>query len=420
MTVMEIIQTSSTLMLDAVTELYSAILRRPALATTIALNLFGLLLHRYLNSPWRKLPPGPTGYPLLGSAPKLLDASWLYNECPKLGEIVYLNAAGQPMFILNSQKAAAELLDRRAAVYSGRPRLIVGHELMCGGLFFAFEPHNDRWRRQRRVVHEGFNKSAASRFHSAEVEDVIRLATSLIQNPSAFRSLYHTYACSVVLSVTYDRPLRGGPGDEVLRTRIDDFVHLDQAALQVGAHYVELIPWMVYLPSWMAKWKRDALKQYEETTSFFFGLMDDVETRMKEGTARPCLTTTLVQEGERFQVSRLEAAWSAGVMYSAGSDTTSNVLDWWTLAMVAFPDAQKKAQAELEAVVGRGPAVDDVDCENEWATTVVEKMIIYSSIYSSRPTQSLEDSDIRSPVMQNKRTLCTYDAGETAFLNWIA
>ncbi|VDC00765.1 unnamed protein product [Peniophora sp. CBMAI 1063] len=352
--VMETLRTSSTLVLNAVMELYSATLRRPTLATTIALNLFGLLLYRFLNSPWRKLPPGPTGYPLLGSALKLLDASWLYNECPKLGEIVYLNVAGQPTFILNSQKAAAELLDRRAAVYSGRPRLIVGHELMSGGLFFAFEPHNDRWRRQRRVVHEGFNKSAASRFQSAEVEDVVRLAASLVEDSSSFRSLYHTCACSVVLSVTYDRPLRGGPEHEALRARIDDFVHRNQAALQVGAHYVELVPWMLYLPSWMAKWKRDALKMYEETSAFFLGLVDDVETRVNEGTARPCLTTTLVQEGERFQVSRLEAAWSAGVMYAAGSDTTSNLLEWWTLAMVAFPNVQKKAQAELDAVVGRG------------------------------------------------------------------
>ncbi|KZV74588.1 cytochrome P450 [Peniophora sp. CONT] len=30
------------------------------------------------------------------------------------------------------------------------------------------------------------------------------------------------------------------------------------------------------------------------------------------------------------------------------------MLQWWTLAMVAFPDVQKHAQAELDAVVGRG------------------------------------------------------------------
>ena len=37
----------------------------------------------------------------------------------------------------------------------------------------------------------------------------------------------------------------------------------------------------------------------------------------------------------------------------AGSETTSTTLMWWMLAMIAFPEAQRKAQAELDAVVGR-------------------------------------------------------------------
>ena len=37
----------------------------------------------------------------------------------------------------------------------------------------------------------------------------------------------------------------------------------------------------------------------------------------------------------------------------AGSETTSSTLMWWTLAMVAFPQVQRRAQAELDAVVGR-------------------------------------------------------------------
>ena len=38
---------------------------------------------------------------------------------------------------------------------------------------------------------------------------------------------------------------------------------------------------------------------------------------------------------------------------SAGSETTSTSLTWWTLAMIAFPEVQRRAQAEIDAVVGR-------------------------------------------------------------------
>ena len=36
-----------------------------------------------------------------------------------------------------------------------------------------------------------------------------------------------------------------------------------------------------------------------------------------------------------------------------GSDTTSSTMTWWTLAMLAYPETQARAHAELDAVVGR-------------------------------------------------------------------
>ena len=56
---------------------------------------------------------------------------------------MYLNALGQPIIVLHSLKAAFELLDRRANVYSDRPRLIVAHEILCGCLFAGFMPYGE-------------------------------------------------------------------------------------------------------------------------------------------------------------------------------------------------------------------------------------------------------------------------------------
>ncbi|VDB89774.1 unnamed protein product [Peniophora sp. CBMAI 1063] len=332
----------------------SIIIRHSTFSIAIALNLFAFLLFRYLNSPWRRLPPGPTGYPLIGSALRFFDPSWLVGESPKYGDIVYLNVAGRPTVILNTQKAATTLLDRRSSNYSGRPRMIVANEIMCDNKFLVLEPFNDRFRQKRRAIHEGFNKSASSRFQPALEEDAIRLASSLTQDAEAFRKYYHTFACSMVLGVTYDRPLLGRPEDEQLRERIEAFVKRAQETTAPGAYYVELLPWMKYLPAWMAKWKRDALATRRETTSFFMELKDEVATRMVRGLVRPCLAATMLEDAGRFQLSALETAWAAGFMYTAGSSTTSTMLEFWTLAMVAFPNIQRKAQAEIDTVVGRG------------------------------------------------------------------
>ena len=59
------------------------------------------------------------------------------------GDLVYLNAAGQPVVVLNSHKVATDLLDRRATIYSDRPHNIVANDIMSGGLLFALSHYGD-------------------------------------------------------------------------------------------------------------------------------------------------------------------------------------------------------------------------------------------------------------------------------------
>jgi hypothetical protein len=58
------------------------------------------------------------------------------------GGLIYLDAAGQPVVVINSPKIAVELLDRRAAIYSDRPHNVV-FDIMAGGVFFAFAQYGD-------------------------------------------------------------------------------------------------------------------------------------------------------------------------------------------------------------------------------------------------------------------------------------
>ena len=60
------------------------------------------------------------------------------------GEIMYLDAAGQPTIVLNSLKSAFDLLEHRASNYSDRPRLIMAQEIMSNGLMFFLMNHGER------------------------------------------------------------------------------------------------------------------------------------------------------------------------------------------------------------------------------------------------------------------------------------
>ncbi len=60
------------------------------------------------------------------------------------GEVMYLNAAGQPTIVLNSIKSTFDLLERRANNYSDRPRLIMAQDILSNGLMFSLMNQGER------------------------------------------------------------------------------------------------------------------------------------------------------------------------------------------------------------------------------------------------------------------------------------
>jgi len=46
----------------------------------IILGVAIIIMVRYARSPWRKVPPGPKGLPILGNAFQLRDKRWMFSK----------------------------------------------------------------------------------------------------------------------------------------------------------------------------------------------------------------------------------------------------------------------------------------------------------------------------------------------------
>ena len=55
---------------------------QPLLTPRVALILFIVIILavQYIRSPWRKVPPGPKGLPVLGNVLELRDKAWLFKK----------------------------------------------------------------------------------------------------------------------------------------------------------------------------------------------------------------------------------------------------------------------------------------------------------------------------------------------------
>jgi cytochrome P450 len=60
----------------------------------------------------------------------------------------------------------------------------------------------------------------------------------------------------------------------------------------------------------------------------------------------------LIERQEELDLSDDQAAYLAGSMFGAGSDTTAAGISVGVLAAACYPEAQAKVQEELDAVVG--------------------------------------------------------------------
>ncbi|ESK85439.1 cytochrome p450 [Moniliophthora roreri MCA 2997] len=309
------------------------------------------------------LPPGPKGYPIVGNLFQLdADRPWhsLIEWKKTYGDIVYIRLFNQDVIVLNSAKAAGDLLDRRAANYSQRPRIPVA-ECLTGGLIIALIDHGTRWRSMRRATHETLNIRASVSYFPIHMREGIQLALNILDSPQECHDHVYRFTSFTIASLIYNDTSRRHAITEELSNLISDI----SLATAPGRYLANHIPILEHIPEFFARWKQEMKAKYnmynESIVKFFLPIKELVVQKQE---SEPSFCTMLAEMQDQHRLNDSESAWLAAALYIAGYDTSLTTIEWLIIAMLAFPDVQWKVQAEIDAVIGQTRIPTLADMEN--------------------------------------------------------
>ncbi|KAH6893746.1 cytochrome P450 [Coprinopsis sp. MPI-PUGE-AT-0042] len=319
------------------------------------------------------LPPGPKGLPLIGNVLQLpSEEPWkVYLDwAEQYGDLVYLEALGQPILVINSLPTINALLSRRAQNYSHRVYSPI-IELMGHSWAVTLTNYGQRWRDQRRIFHRFFNPTKVHQFRPVIEGEIPVFLKRLADDPTRFRHWVHMYFGTVIMRVAYGSEDRAY--NEGLINDADTAILGMMESLLPGNMLVGLFSPLRYVPSWFpgAGWKRKLERLAEMNQDLRTRPFQDAKDRIAQGTASNAavsFATELVRDlpdsGTPEHAHDEELAQSAtAISYLVGADTTGSSALAVFLALAMYPDIQRKAQAQIDEVVGadRLPTFDDLE-----------------------------------------------------------
>ncbi|KAI0045176.1 cytochrome P450 [Auriscalpium vulgare] len=332
-----------------------------------AILLCTVAVSKWISTGRRRLPPGPPQDPLIGNL-RHLTSGCTEETFRKWGktygsDIIHAKVFGRSIVILNSQKAARDLMEKRSLNYSCRPRLVLIAELMGWDSVITNLPYGDRFRKHRRMIWDHFNPQSVMAFRPLQRSEACVFLLGLAETPEELIRHVRRFTAATIMKIAYGHTVKSV--DE-LYVRLAEEAGYDTVtgSANYGAVLVDFFPALKYIPSWMpgAGFKRRALETREKVQQMLDAPFRMVQRRMAAGTAIPSFTSSLLVQSSSIGIADEEdIKGAAGVLYAAATDTTTAMLESMFLLMVMHPAAFARAQAEIDSIIGRDrlPEFDD-------------------------------------------------------------
>ncbi|KAM0034931.1 putative oxidoreductase [Helianthus debilis subsp. tardiflorus] len=238
----------------------------------------------------------------------------------------------------------------------------------------VWSPYNDNWRNLRRIATiEILSIHRLNEFHHIRVEETRLLIRKLLfgfnsgSSQVTMTSAFYELTLNVMMRMISGKRYFGDDNLE-LEEEGNQFREIVGETLVLGGasnlgDYLPVLSWLG-----MKGLEKKLIKLQEKRDVFFQGLIDQL--RKSKGTEDVNKRKTMIelllslQETEPEYYTDTMIRNLVLVLLSAGSDTTAGAMEWVMSVLLNHPQVLKKAQNEIDSVIGNNRLVDESDIPN--------------------------------------------------------
>ncbi|KAF8338413.1 cytochrome P450 [Amanita rubescens] len=374
------------------------------IAVVAPLALLGLTLVTVLYRRARRqhgLPPSPPPYLLFGNTYQIPSSEpWkAYENWSRIygDPLIHLRVSGASTIVINSACAVIDLLDTRSNIYSDRPRShssssssvplhnnpVSMTSCLLRPLAWIFSSWNSRailgdrptlfstsvvhprFKKYRKLLQTSLNPRAVEKYRTLMEQERLVMLRSMLRHPADFFQHVRRNAGAVIFNITY--------GWQV--TSNDDyFVCLVEEALSIlsmidinksSGWLTTFFPILQFLPSSNAHKRRASFLRNRiwciDNLPYLWA-----KEQIESGNFMESFISKHLRPDDGHAIDAKEediVKWASGAMCFGGAETAVASVLSFILLMTLYPDIQKRAQDEIDSVLGKDrlPTFEDQD-----------------------------------------------------------
>ncbi|KAL3481005.1 cytochrome P450 [Aspergillus californicus] len=353
-------------------------------------------VNRSLASPNNLHVWGPPTLPIVGNLHQIpTKGSYLkFTEwAEKYGGLYSLKLGTGTAVVITDRRIVKELIDRKSSKYSNRPESFVAHTITGGSHLLAMQ-YGNLWRTMRKTVHQHFMESMVEKNHvRVQNAEAVQMLRDFCIRPDQHMLHPKRFSNSIIMSLVYG--IRTPSVDTLHMTQLYEMMEGWSKIMEPGnTPPVDIYSFLHYIPQRVfGNWMSRAKEVSREMNQLYGRYLDCVYARRRKGGSAGSFIDTVLDQNEKLGLTRHQLYFLGGVLMEGGSDTSSSIILAFIHAMTKWGGVLKKAQAEIDAVVGeeRTPVWSDYDRLPCVAAVVKEAMRWRPAVPLAFPHAAAED-----------------------------